>query len=43
MISPVFRREVTNIASTPESANALARFNAGDRVGAIAVLDRLDR
>nr|WP_246347915.1 tetratricopeptide repeat protein [Brevundimonas variabilis] len=39
----VFRREVTTIASTPEGANALARFNAGDRVGAIAVLDRLRR
>ncbi len=37
----VFRREVTDIASTPEGAAALARYNAGDRVGAIAVLDRL--
>ncbi len=37
----VFRREVTDIASTPEGATALARFNAGDHVGAIAVLDRL--
>ncbi len=39
----VFRREVTDIASTPEGAAALARYNAGDRVGAIAVLDRLRR
>ncbi len=39
----VFRREVTAIASTPEGAAALARYNAGDRVGAIAVLDRLIR
>ena len=30
----VFRREVTAIASTPEGAAALARYNAGDRVGA---------
>ena len=37
----VFRREVTDIVSTPEGAAALARNNAGDRVGAIAVLDRL--
>ncbi len=37
----VFRREVTDIASTPEGVAALARYNAGDRVGAIAVLDRL--
>ncbi|MFN7390328.1 tetratricopeptide repeat protein, partial [Brevundimonas sp.] len=39
----VFRREVTAIASTAEGAAALARYNAGDRVGAIAVLDRLIR
>jgi tetratricopeptide (TPR) repeat protein len=39
----VFRREVTAIASTLEGAAALARYNAGDRVGAIAVLDRLIR
>ncbi len=37
----VFRREVTDIASTPGGAAAPARHNAGDRVGAIAVLDRL--
>lgn len=37
----VFRREVTSIASTSEGAAALARYNAGDRVGAITVLDRL--
>jgi DNA-binding SARP family transcriptional activator len=37
----VFRREVTDIASTPEGAAALARYNAGDRSGAIATLDRL--
>ena len=34
----VFRREVTDIASTPEGAAALARYNAGDREGAVAVL-----
>lgn len=39
----VFRREVTSIASTADGAAALARFNAGDRVGAIAVLDQLRR
>jgi len=39
----VFRREVTDIAATAEGAAALARYNAGDRVGAIAVLDRLRR
>ena len=34
----VFRSEVTDIASTPEGASALARYNAGDRAGAVAVL-----
>jgi len=38
-----FRREVTDIASSPEGAAALARYNTGDRVGAISVLDRLRR
>ncbi len=37
----VFRREVTQIASTPEGAAALARYNAGDRAGALGVLVRL--
>jgi tetratricopeptide (TPR) repeat protein len=36
-----FRREVEDIASTPEGLAALARYNAGDRVEAIAILDRL--
>jgi len=37
----VFRGAVTDIASTPEGAAALARYNAGDEVGALAVLDKL--
>ena len=37
----VFRGAVESIASTPEGVAALARFNAGDRAGAIAVLDDL--
>ena len=37
----VFRAAVENIASTPEGAAALARFNAGDEIGALAVLDDL--
>ncbi len=37
----VFRAAVTDIASTPEGAAALARFNAGDEIGALAVLDQL--
>jgi tetratricopeptide (TPR) repeat protein len=37
----VFRAAVQDIASTPEGAVALARFNAGDEIGALAVLDQL--
>jgi tetratricopeptide (TPR) repeat protein len=37
----VFRGAVTDIASTPEGLAALARFNAGDQVGALAILDKL--
>ena len=37
----VFRSAVQDIASTPEGAAALARFNAGDEIGALAVLDQL--
>ncbi len=37
----VFRVAVENIAATPEGAAALARFNAGDEIGALAVLDDL--
>jgi tetratricopeptide (TPR) repeat protein len=37
----LFRGTVTDIASTSEGASALERFNAGDEVGAIAILDRL--
>jgi tetratricopeptide (TPR) repeat protein len=37
----IFRKAVTDIASTPEGAAALAQFNAGDEVGALAVLDKL--
>jgi tetratricopeptide (TPR) repeat protein len=36
-----FRSTVNDIASTPEGAQALERFNAGDEVGALAILDRL--
>ena len=37
----VFRGAVTDIASTPPGAAALERFNNGDEVGALAILDRL--
>lgn len=37
----VFRAAVTDIVSTPEGTAALARFNAGDEIGALAVLDQL--
>jgi hypothetical protein len=37
----VFRSTVTDIASSAEGASALERFNAGDEVGAISILDRL--
>jgi tetratricopeptide (TPR) repeat protein len=37
----VFRAAVTDIAATPEGIAALARFNAGDEIGALAVLDQL--
>ena len=37
----VFRAAVQDIAATPEGAQALARFNAGDEVGALAILDDL--
>lgn len=37
----VFRTAVEDIAATPEGASALARFNAGDEIGALAVLDQL--
>ena len=37
----VFREAVQDIASTSVGASALARFNAGDEVGALAILDDL--
>ncbi len=37
----VFRAAVEDIAATPAGAAALARFNAGDQIGALAVLDDL--
>ena len=37
----VFRSAVEDIAKTAEGAAALARFNAGDEVGALAILDDL--
>src|ERR1017187_2557539 len=37
----VFRAAVQDIAATPEGAAALARFNAGDEIGALAILDGL--
>ena len=36
-----FRGAVTDIASTPEGAAALAKFNEGDEIGALSILDRL--
>ncbi len=33
------RKAVQDIAATPEGAVALARFNAGDEEGALAILD----
>jgi len=36
-----FRGAVTDIAANPDGAAALARYNAGDQVGALAVLDKL--
>jgi hypothetical protein len=37
----VFRKAVEDIAATPQGAAALARFNAGDDLGALTVLDNL--
>jgi tetratricopeptide (TPR) repeat protein len=37
----MFRSVVTDIASTTQGARALERFNAGDEIGAINILDRL--
>ncbi len=37
----VFRAAVQDIASTPDGAAALARYNAGDEIGALTVLDQL--
>jgi tetratricopeptide (TPR) repeat protein len=37
----VLRAAVIDIASTPEGAGALARFNAGDEIGALVVLDQM--
>src|SRR5580704_8420434 len=37
----VFRGAVTDIASTPDGAAALAKFNDGDEVGALSILDKL--
>jgi len=39
----VFRAGVQDIAATPEGAAALARFNAGDETGALAILADLRR
>ncbi len=39
----VFRRAVEDIASTPEGASALAQFNNGRELDAIAILDQLIR
>ena len=36
-----FRTSVADIAASPEGVAALAQYNAGDEVGALAVLDRL--
>jgi tetratricopeptide (TPR) repeat protein len=37
----LFRNAVSDIAGTPEGAAALERFNAGDEIGALAILDKL--
>src|SRR5688572_9219644 len=37
----VFRATVQDIAATPEGVAALARFNTGDEISALAVLDEL--
>jgi len=37
-----FRGAVTHITETPEGAAALAKFNNGDEVGALAILDQLN-
>jgi hypothetical protein len=37
----VFRAAVEDISRTPRGVEALARFNSGDEVGALAILDRL--
>ena len=37
----VFRNAVTKIAATPEGIRALAKYNAGDHLGALAILDSL--
>ncbi|HLY81251.1 MAG TPA: tetratricopeptide repeat protein, partial [Caulobacteraceae bacterium] len=37
----VFRGHVTHIVSTPEGAEALAKYNAGDTQGALSILDEL--
>lgn len=37
-----FRGAVVDIASTQEGLTALARYNAGDEVGALAILDRMN-
>jgi len=39
----VFRAAVQDIAATPDGAAALARFNAGDEVGALTILDDMRR
>lgn len=36
-----FRSTVADIAATPEGVAALAQYNAGDEIGALAVLDKL--
>jgi len=37
-----FRGAVTHITETPEGAEALAKFNAGDEVGALAIISQLN-
>ena len=37
----VFRKAVQDIVTTPEGVVALARYNAGDEVGALSILDKL--
>ena len=38
-----FRHSLERIVATPEGAEALAQYNAGDKLGAIAILEAIDQ